>query len=124
MLHCPSCGAGLRFDIATQRAVCDHCQNSYDPQYINDNISNDAKTEKTFDSFAYVCPSCGAEILTSDKNDAIGFCPYCGGASMIFDKIRKVWKPDSVIPFSVTKEQCKEAYVKEVKRHLFVSRKY
>ncbi|MBQ2093975.1 MAG: hypothetical protein II190_05270, partial [Ruminococcus sp.] len=48
----------------------------------------------------------------------------CGGASMIFDKIRRDWKTDYVIPFTLTKEQCKQAYVKEVKRHIFVSKKY
>ena len=124
MIHCPSCAAGLRFDIASQKCFCDYCQNSFDPEWIADKLSNDAKTEKTYEGYVYTCPSCGAEILTNDQNDAIGFCPYCGGASMIFDKIRKVWKPDTVIPFAVTKEQAKEAYVKEVKRHIFVSRKY
>lgn len=124
MVYCPSCGAGLRFDIATQQMACDYCQGHFDPQRLLDLTRNDAKTERTYESYAYICPACGAELLTNDKQDAIGFCPYCGGASMLFDKIRRDWKPDCVIPFSVTKEQCREAYVKEVKRHPFVSRKY
>ncbi len=124
MIYCPTCGGGLRFEISSQKMFCEHCQNRFDPQKIADSIYNDAKTEKTFESIAYICPACGAELLTNDKQDAIGFCPYCGGASMIFDKIRKDWKPDRVIPFTITKEQCKEEYVKEVKRHPFVSRKY
>ena len=124
MVHCPSCGAGLRFEIETQSMICDYCQSHFDPQTITDNTSNDAKTENNFESYAYICPDCGAELVTNDKRDAIGFCPYCGGASMLFDKIRRDWKPDCIIPFSVTKEQCKEAYVREVKRHPLVSRKY
>lgn len=124
MIHCPTCGAGLRFEIETQQMFCGHCQNRFDPQQLADKSSDDAKTEKTFESYAYICPSCGAELLTTDEQDAVGFCPYCGGASMIFDKIRRDWKPDYVIPFSVTREQCREAYVKEVKRHPFVARKY
>ena len=125
MIPCPSCGAGLRFDIASQKMVCDYCRNSYDVPSINDDsLSNDAKGEQTYDSYVYVCPSCGAELVTTDKADAIGFCQYCGGASMLFDKLRREWRPDGVIPFKITKEQCKEAYLKEVKRHPFVSKKY
>ena len=124
MVHCPSCGAGLRFDIERQQMFCDHCQSLFDPQRITDSTYNDAKTENNFETYSYICPDCGAELMTNDKRDAIGFCPYCRGASMIFDRIRRDWKPDGVIPVAVTKEQCKQAYVKEVKRHLFVSRKY
>ena len=43
---------------------------------------------------------------------------------MIFDKMRQEWKPEHIIPFQVTKEDCKKAYCKEVRRHPFVSRKY
>lgn len=124
MIKCPSCGAGLRFDVASQKAVCDYCRSSFEPASLNDNTNEDAKTERMYDSFVYICPSCGAELSTTDKNDAVGFCPYCGGSSMIFDKIRREWKPDYVIPFKITKEDCKKAYVKEVKRHPFVSKKY
>ena len=124
MVHCPSCGAGLRFDIATQSAACDYCNNRFDPKKITDSTYDDAKTQKTFDSYAYICPSCGAEVDTTDKNDAVGFCPYCGGASMIFDKMRRDWAPDKIIPFQITKEQCKELYVAEVKKHPFVSSKF
>lgn len=124
MVHCPSCGAGLRFDIATQSAVCDYCHNRFDPKKITDSTFDDAKTQKTYDSYAYICPTCGAEVDTTDKNDAVGFCPYCGGASMIFDKMRRDWAPDKIIPFQITKEQCKELYVAEVKKHPFVSSKF
>lgn len=72
MVHCPSCGAGLRFDIATQNAVCDYCNSQFDPKKITDSTYDDAKTQKTFDSYVYVCPTCGAEVDTTDKNDAVG----------------------------------------------------
>lgn len=124
MIHCPTCGSGLRFDIASQMMVCESCRNRYEPASLKDNIYNDAQTANSFDSYAYICPSCGAEINTTDQNDAVGFCPYCGGASMIFDKLRREWRPEGIIPFTVTKEQCKELYCKEVKKHIFVSSKY
>ena len=30
MFACPNCGAGLRFDIDTQRLQCDYCNSSVD----------------------------------------------------------------------------------------------
>ena len=30
MIHCPTCGGGVRFDIKSQMLVCDHCDNSYE----------------------------------------------------------------------------------------------
>ncbi len=125
MIPCPTCAAGLRFDIASQKMVCDYCKNSFDPASLSDNsATDDAKTEKYFDGYIYICPSCGAEIITTDKNDAVGFCQYCGGASMIFDKIRKEWRPDVIAPFKVTKEQCKELYLKEIRKNPFIGGKY
>jgi len=124
MIHCPACGAGLRFNVEMQEMVCDHCDNSFAVKEIDDNESFDAKGHRVFDMSIFVCPDCGAELAVDDPNDAVGFCPYCGGASMLFDRVRQSWVPDGVIPFQITKEQCKQAYVKEVRRHLFVSRKY
>lgn len=123
MVGCPTCGAALRFDIAEQKMVCDHCNSRFDPYAVGDNSDRDDAQTSSFDAFVYICPSCGAELVTTDRNDAVGFCQYCGGASMIFDKMRKEWRPDHIIPFQITKEQCKQAYVKEAKR-FFVSRKY
>ena len=124
MVYCPSCGAELRFDIESQQMICEHCRNGFNVEDLQDNTSGDAKTQKYYESYAYLCPSCGAEVDTTDKNDAVGFCPYCKGSSMIFDKLRKEWYPKGIIPFKITKEQCKELYCKEVKKHIFVSKQY
>ena len=116
MVGCPTCGAALRFDIASQKMACDHCGNLFETQKLSDNSSRDDARSSQFDSYVYICPSCGAELLTTDKNDAVGFCQYCGGASMIYEKMRQEWKPDYIIPFKVTKEDCKKAYCKEVRQ--------
>ena len=124
MIYCPNCGGGLRFEIESQMMACDHCDSRLDPAELDYLPKNDAKAAKMFDSYVYVCPSCGAELLTTDKTDAIGFCPFCGGASMLFDRVHQQWRPDYVIPFQITKEQCKELYVREAKKSFFTSKKY
>ncbi len=88
--------------------TCDHCGNDFEVEKLADSTSNDADSEASYDVYVYVCPDCGGELAVDTKNDAIGFCPYCGGASMLYDRIRKEWKPDTIIPFMITREQCKE----------------
>ena len=115
---------GLRFDIASQAMTCDHCGNDFEVEKLADSTSNDADSEASYDVYVYVCPDCGGELAVDTKNDAIGFCPYCGGASMLYDRIRKEWKPDTIIPFMITREQCKENYLRKVKKNPFISSQY
>ncbi|MBQ3264906.1 MAG: hypothetical protein IJH07_03925 [Ruminococcus sp.] len=123
MIQCPGCGGALRFDIPTQLMLCDHCGGTYDPASTA-TMNKDANGRKMFDTYVFTCPSCGGELLTTDQTDAVGFCPFCGGASMLYDRIHRQWEPEYIIPFQITKEQCKELYVKEAKRSVFTSRKY
>jgi DNA-directed RNA polymerase subunit RPC12/RpoP len=123
MISCPGCGQGLRFDVESQQMHCDYCGAGFDP-YSFDSEKGGAKQEQSFDTFVWTCPSCGGQLETVDETDAMGFCPYCGGASLLADRIRKRWRPKSVIPFSVTKEQCKAAYLAAAKKRLFVSGRY
>ncbi|MBQ6421491.1 MAG: hypothetical protein IJK02_10495 [Clostridia bacterium] len=123
MIRCPGCSAGLKFDIETQSMRCASCGGAYDPKLFDDERGG-AQSVEMFNVHVFVCPSCGAELNTTDETDAVGYCPYCGGASLIYDRVRKLWKPDAIIPFKITKEQCKEAYIKEARRHPLVSKKY
>ena len=123
MIYCSGCGGALRFDIASQQMVCEMCGGQCDPAQTA-GLNKDAEGRQVFETYSYLCPSCGGELLTTDKTDAIGFCPFCGGASMLFDRIRQQWEPAYVIPFGVTKEQCKEAYLKYARRSIFASGLY
>lgn len=123
MIYCPSCGHGLRFDIKTQQMLCDACDSRFDPATTGV-MNRNAEEHRTFDSYVFTCPSCGGELLTTDRNDAVGFCPFCGGASMLYQRMERRWEPEYIIPFQITKEQCKELYLKEAKRSIFTSGKY
>ena len=103
--------------------VCDACLNHYkpdDPTLSNKNASG----QKIFESYVFTCPSCGGELLTTDEHDAVGFCPFCGGASMLFDRVHEQWEPDAIIPFQITKEQCKELYLAEARKSSFTAKEY
>lgn len=121
MIQCPSCSGGLKFDIPSQQMLCEHCGNRYDPSQFDDRDKDNAKT---YDCCLYNCPSCGGELLATEQTDAIGYCPFCGGASMLFGRMKRQWRPDYIIPFKITKDQCKELYKKEARRSPFTSKKY
>ena len=123
MIYCPSCGHGLRFDIQTQQMLCDACDSRFDPATTGV-MNKNAEEHRTYDSYVFTCPSCGGELLTTDQNDAVGFCPFCGGASMLYQRMERQWEPEYIIPFQITKEQCKELYLKEARRSIFTSGKY
>lgn len=123
MIYCPGCGNGLRFDIPSQLMICGACDGRYDPASTG-LVNKDAQGRRMFESFVFTCPSCGGELLTTDQNDAVGFCPFCGGASMLYQRVYRQWEPEYIIPFQITKEQCKELYAREAKRSIFTSRRY
>ena len=73
MYQCPNCGGGLRFDIASQKLVCDHCQTQMAPYDFKE--SGGAEEETEFEVTKFICPQCGAEIVSSD-NTAAAFCSF------------------------------------------------
>ncbi len=119
MIACPGCGSNLRFDIASQQMKCEYCGESYDPARFA-GMEKDA----AFEAHLFRCPGCGAELITADETDATGFCPYCGGASILFDRLKKVEMPSSIVPFSVTKEQCRRAYRRAALGAVFTPARY
>lgn len=123
MIACPGCGANLLFDIASQQMKCSYCGSSYDP-YQFDSMQKDASREKSYDAWVYSCPSCGARLMTTDETDAEAFCPYCGGASILFDRLRKVKYPSFIIPFQVDRERCKREYRKAARKAIFTPARY
>ena len=121
MLSCPNCGGNLKFDISSQQLSCEHCQTLFDP-YDFDGKTSDAEESKTFDGdyevTIFTCPQCGGEILSTD-NAAAGFCSFCGASTILYSRISHEKRPNYIIPFQKTKEQCKQAYANHMKHSIF-----
>lgn len=127
MYACPTCGAGLIFDPKTQKLQCLSCRNKYDPENVekmrldqahevkktNEDLSGD-----NYDIISYKCSHCGAELLTSDETIST-FCSFCRTGTMLDRKIIEKRKPDYIIPFKITKEECEEIYVKKIRNAFF-----
>ncbi len=121
MYPCPNCRAGLRFDIPTQQLKCDYCDSMFDPYTIK--RDKDAVEHDTFETTVYTCPQCGGEIISDDETAAT-FCSYCGNTTVLDSRIENEKKPEFIITFKKTKEECKEAFSKAVKKAIFAPREY
>ena len=105
MIACPNCGGNVKFSIASQQMSCEYCNSLFDP-YAFDNKTKDAQEVKDFEATIFTCPQCGGEILSTD-DAAAGFCSFCGASTILYSRISTEHRPDYIIPFQVTKDQCK-----------------
>ena len=123
MYECLNCAANLKFDIATQKMLCEHCGTTMDPydleekQDATESVMGDDEYEVTI----FTCPQCGGELLSNDTTAAT-FCSYCGGSTILSSRISKEKRPQFIIPFRKTREECRSAYGKMIKRSFFVPR--
>lgn len=135
--RCVNCGGELRYDIGLQRVKCQHCDSNFDPETFViktaaeevEDFTQEKEREKQkkaaeltnqhqYATTIYVCPNCGAEI-SCDSLDAVNYCLYCGSFVTLESQMGVIRKPDVIIPFAQTMENCKEAYRKTVKWKLY-----
>ena len=138
--QCPACTAPLRYDGESGKLVCDFCGSSYRVEEVEALYAEKDKSaaeaakaaeEKAASSpepeswgeeeealRAYLCPSCGAELIC-EKTTAATACPYCGNPTVVPGRLSGALKPDFVIPFKIDKNAVVEALHKHYGKHNF-----
>ena len=116
MYDCPACGGNLKFDIPSQQLSCAFCNAFYDPYQITKD--KDGEEQRDFEATIFTCPQCGGEILSTD-NTVAGFCSFCGASTILTSRISREKKPNFIIPFQKTKEDCKREYGKLMRRFIY-----
>ena len=108
---CPNCGGGLIFDPEKQDFICEYCDSVFEEQdfFIKDEKLDADETKQTENSefenaILYICPSCGAEIVT-DETTAATTCYYCSNPVVLSGKLSGDFKPDNIIPFKIDKDE-------------------
>lgn len=136
MFKCKNCGSDMRFDPATQKLVCRYCGTSVSAHdYAEDQaIQADEQTTReesssadpdtsdssnTFQVNVMTCPQCGAELLTTDETAAT-FCSFCGSSVLLQSRISRERRPDYIIPFKISREDCEKSYRKMLKRSPYI----
>ena len=120
MYDCPNCGGNLRFDIASQKLFCEYCESVMDP-YEPERRSSGMQVESRdeYDVTVFTCPACGAEIASTNLS-ATGFCTYCGASAVFEKRVRGEKRPQRIIPFARTKEDCRNAYLNAIRHAAYV----
>jgi len=131
-IKCPCCGGALKFDAVSQNIKCPYCDTEfttkdlkqYDEQ-LNSGFTEQTKieeerseefTQAELDQMnAFICDSCGGEILTG-PNTAATSCPYCGNPVLIKGRLTKGYKPRYIIPFKKVKEDAVKALAEHIKK--------
>ena len=127
MVVCPSCGANLKFSPEKQKMCCEFCESEFDPEEFNEQggaeeqqvMEETLAPEEAMEVTIFTCPQCGGELMSVDENTAAAFCSFCGASTILESRIAKEKRPKYIIPFAITKEQCKEAYMKMVSGSIY-----
>ncbi len=127
MISCPNCGGNPRFDIASQKLLCPNCGSFFDVESFPEEQSG-AEMQTVSGEYAnepdkmqvkiYTCSQCGGELMSMDT-DATAFCSYCGSHQILEERLSMQERPKRIIPFKITKDDCKKAYESRLKRSLF-----
>lgn len=130
--QCPNCNAALEFDNSLGKFKCGFCDSEFTEQDIkkyfaeneNDPLSQEnleAERKAAADeanrqaeefsgaSALYTCPNCGAGVIC-DSLTASTRCHFCHTPVILTGRLSGEFKPDLIIPFSVTREQAEQAF--------------
>lgn len=124
MVGCSGCGSKLVFDIAKQQMKCSYCGKFYAISEVagkskdaDEAIMDDGEMEVTM----FTCSQCGAEII-ADSDEAVTWCSYCGSPATLKSRLCRIRKPDAVIPFKISKEECTAKYLAAAKKQIYAPR--
>lgn len=123
MYTCPNCGGNLIFHVEKQKMYCENCQYEADPCEVQEFHPAEEEQTGEYEVTVFRCPQCGGEIISEDTTAAT-FCSFCGAATVLESRIAKKRKPSYILPFRKTKEECRDAYAKVLKKAPFVPREY
>ena len=126
---CESCGANYIYDIESGNLKCEHC-GSVKKIENDDTVQRRAMTDEILNSrdqwneaSVYRCNGCGAkEVL--DKKDITRICCFCGSSNIVAaDELAGI-KPDSVIPFQITKDSAIDRFKQWIKKRFWAPKAF
>ena len=122
---CPNCGGGLLLDPSSQKFKCEYCLSEFSKEQISDLPPKKGEEQKQEEQelVLYLCPSCGAEIVT-EETTAATFCFYCHNPVVLKGRLEGGYKPDYVLPFAIDKEKAKDIFLQWLKQKRFVPKDF
>jgi DNA-directed RNA polymerase subunit RPC12/RpoP len=137
-LTCPNCGGDMRFSPEKQKTVCEWCNSEFTAEELAEagvgaEVSDGAAAAEAAAEAAraagsaefaehtslYVCSACGAEIIT-DETTSAAECYYCHNPVVLQGRLEGKFRPDRIIPFTITREKAEDIFRNWVKKKWFV----
>ncbi len=113
---CPNCGDDMAFDSDSGTLACGSCGRqdnieTFDDAYVTQKFSEEDVKE-------YHCHNCGASVMT-DQDTTATSCSFCGAGVVLGDRLVGDLAPGKVIPFTISKDEAREAFRKWCKNGRF-----
>lgn len=113
---CPGCGADMVFEPDKQQLHCPFCNKTVNVERFVAServldFSLDKSRSWSKETRVFHCKSCGAETVF-DNNEFAKVCPFCDSAAIVQTADLEGVRPDSVLPFRVSKENAGKSFVK------------
>lgn len=116
------CGADMQYDPSLNALKCPYCgvTRTIDKRicFRRDYLSERAQGAVVFDGETYKCPNCAGDVPIKGFDTAVK-CPYCGATNVIDIADLKGLKPDSILPFAISKQGAADAGKKWIKKKFF-----
>ena len=120
---CPKCGAtDISLNAKNGKLRCNFCRHEFEPEKMDSMEKDISKLEgeivgsgatniiaDTNDMVTFKCSSCGAEVVVDTTKATQARCHWCRNTLSVNQQIPNGAVPDTVLPFSVPKNEAKEA---------------
>jgi len=136
---CPNCDGPLMFDPKNQKFQCEYCGSTFTDTEVSDfeqaqkersgvtdettsqtePIAQSKSDDGQVDVGLFVCPTCGAEIVT-DATTAATTCYYCHNPVVLSDRISGKYLPEVVLPFQIERKEAEEKFIQWTGKKKFI----
>lgn len=103
--QCKNCGGNVVWSPEKHAMECPYC-GGIDCEAVEGDAS------------LTVCAACGGEVSINELTSA-SRCEYCGNSLVFNERVEGNYKPDSIIPFSVSKDMAVTAMESEFRKRIF-----
>ena len=122
--RCVNCGGLLHYDIGEAKLKCESCDSLFEvDSYGEKTEAKENQDAENMDMNIYTCPNCGAKISSTD-GEAVEYCLYCGSFVTLSSSLEQVKRPDYIMPFSKTIEDCKTKYKHMIGRKIYAPKEF
>ena len=137
---CPSCGASLSYSAESADFHCEYCGSHFTKEQLDNPLESSTEEKLQFEQTEaepddpeleeqrrkfgdenrlYMCPSCGASIITDSELTASTECVYCHSPVVLSGRLSGEFRPDLIIPFSKTHDDAVNQFNEWIKGKKF-----